>query len=146
MTDSNLTPQTIVAYLATWPPYDEAVTMFNLIGEYLDAITERRDAWQQVIPVNPDGSKWGNDHRLNNFHTVADFLYRQGFVIGMPKFWDDVDEPEACAWALSKCNGQLATLHFNPFFKTRQFWVSGMPHPRNEQDDRIALPECLSWI
>lgn len=144
MTDSNLTPQTIAAYLATWPQYDEAVTMLNLIGEYIEVINERCDSWEDVIPVNPDGSEWGNDYRRNNFHKVADFLSRQGFVIGMPNLWD-VDEPEACAWALSKSNGQLATLHFNPFFKIRQFWVGGMPHPRNDQDDPIALPECMSW-
>lgn len=146
MTDPNLTSEMIAAYLATSPQYDEALTMFNLFGEYLDAITQRRDAWEQVIPVNPDGSEWGSDHRRNNFHKVAEFLYRQGFVIAMPRSWDDVDEPEACSWPLSKCDGQLATLSFNPFFKTRQFWVSGMPHPRDEQDDPIALPECMSWV
>lgn len=145
MADSNLTPEMIAAYLGTWPQYDEAVTMFNLFGEYLSALEDRRKGWEQVIPVNPDGSDWGNEYRRNNFHKVADFLYRQGFVIGMPQFWGN-DEPEACAWTLSKCNGQLATLHFNPFFKTRHFWVSGMPHPRDEQDDLIVLPECLSWV
>jgi hypothetical protein len=119
--------------------------MFNQMGEYLDAITERREAWEQVIPVMPDGSEWGNNHRRNNFHTVADFLYRQGFVIGMPKFVNKIDpESEACYWALSKCNGQMASLNWSE--ATRKFYVSGMPHPRNEQDDPIGLPECLLWV
>jgi hypothetical protein len=144
MTDSNLTPQTIATYLGTWPAYQDVVTMFNQMGEYLNAINERREAWEQVIPVMPDGSEWGNNHRRNNFHTVADFLYRQGLIIGMPEFVNKIDpESDACRWALSKCNGKLGDLNWSA--ATKLFYVTGMPRPHDEQDAPIAIPSCLIW-
>ena len=131
-----LTPEDIDQYLATNPDIERVNTIIELLQEYVTGVEYAIQAWVELVPDN-----WGDNDRHIQLKEIITFLKRLGFDFDFPKL--DSEIPEFCTWELTK-GKDTARLHWGP--TTKSYFVGGMRHPRDEQDDPIALPSCLSWV
>jgi hypothetical protein len=145
MAKQTLTVQDVINFLHTRPRYDDVTEISNLLEEYLRDIDGACEDWMELLPICPDGKEWGNKHRRDKFHTVVNFLQRQGFIVGDPELLNTEEDPDGCRWRLTNNEKEVARLEWK-WSQPNCFVVSGCPIPRDSEGKPIVLPSSLSWV
>ena len=145
MAKQALTAQDVIDFLNTRPRYDDVTKISSLLEEYLRDIDDACQDWMELLPICPDEKEWGNKHRPDRFHTVVNFLQRQGFIVGDPELLNTEEDIGSCRWKLTDNEKEIALLEWK-WEQSNCFVVSGCPIPRDNEGNQITLPSSLTWL